>query len=170
MTRRLLIVVPLALTFVLIPTAAQAHSVITSSQPMAGQRLGTAPGVVVLEFSEALNPKLSRAIVTDPTAERFAGGASGEAIRVRLSTNAPGIYRVDWSTVSTLDGHTWRGSFEFGVGVSPATGSEGSGVSPRVDDLWLSIGRWVEALALLLALGMLLLRRLARGQDGLDWV
>ncbi len=170
MTRRLLIVVPLALTFVLIPTAAQAHSVITSSQPMAGQRLGTAPGVVVLEFSEALNPKLSRAIVTDPTGERFAGGASGEDIRVRLSTNAPGVYRVDWNTVSTLDGHTWRGSFEFGVGVTPSTPPQEAGLGPRSDDLFLALGRWVEALALLLALGMLLVRRLAGRRPELDWV
>ena len=121
MTRRLLIFVPLVLTLVQIPGPALAHSVLTSSQPMAGQRLGTAPGVVIVEFSEALNTKLSRATVTDPTGKRFTGGARGEEIRVPLSTNAPGVYRVDWSTVSTLDGHTWRGSFEFGVGVTPRT-------------------------------------------------
>ena len=170
MTRRRLIFVPLVLALVLIPGAAQAHSVITSSQPMAGQRLGTAPGVVILEFSEALNTKLSRAIVTDPTGKRFTGGASGEEIRVRLSTNAPGVYRVDWSTVSTLDGHTWRGSFEFGVGVTPRTPPQEAGLGPRSDDLFLAVGRWVEALALLLAMGMVLVRRLARGRPELDWI
>ena len=170
MTRRLLIFVPLVLTLVQIPGPALAHSVLTSSQPMAGQRLGTAPGVVILEFSEALNTKLSKAIVTGPTGEQFAGGASGEEIRVPLSTNAPGVYRVDWSTVSTLDGHTWRGSFEFGVGVTPRTAPQEPGLGPQSDDLLLAVGRWVEALALLLALGMLLVRRLARGRPDLDWV
>ena len=47
---------------------------------------------------------------------------------------------------------------------------EEAGLGPRSDDLLLAIGRWVEALALLLAMGMLLLSRLARGRAELDWV
>ena len=85
MTRRLLIFVPLVLALVLIPGAAQAHSVITSSQPMAGQRLGTAPGVLILEFSEALNTKLSRAIVT-PALSR---GACGTLLRRGRRRHSP---------------------------------------------------------------------------------
>jgi copper transport protein len=150
---------------------AQAHSVLASSQPKSGQRLGTAPGVVLLEFSEPLNRKLSRAVVVDPAGRRFTGGASGsQEIRVPLSTNAPGVYQVDWTTVSTLDGHTWRGSFEFGVGVAPHAAASEAGVGPGGSDLLLAIGRWVEALALLLAIGMLLLGRLARGRGDLQWV
>jgi copper transport protein len=163
--------VPLFVVFVWSPGVALAHSVLASSQPAAGQRLGTAPGVVLLGFTEPLNRPLSRAVVTDPTGRRFTGGASGdEEIRVPLSTNAPGVYRVDWTTVSTLDGHTWRGSFEFGVGVAPGAAPTEAGVGPGGDDLLLAIGRWVEALALLLAMGMLLLRRLARGRPELGWV
>src|SRR5439155_13173982 len=123
MKRRPLFLVLLVLAFAAIPNVAQAHAVVASSQPEAGQRLGTAPGVVILEFTEPLNAKLSRANVTDPTGRRFTGGATqGSEIRVPLRTNAPGIYTVRWASVSALDGHAVRGSFQFGVGVSPAGG------------------------------------------------
>src|SRR5205823_7901798 len=38
-----------------LPNRADAHAVLTSSRPGTGERLGTAPGAVVLEFSEPLN-------------------------------------------------------------------------------------------------------------------
>src|SRR6266545_5452726 len=67
----------LLLCFLPLSGVAEAHSVLASSQPRPGQRLGTAPGVVLLEFTEQLNRSLSRAVVTDPTGQRFTGGASG---------------------------------------------------------------------------------------------
>src|SRR5438128_9286549 len=154
------------------PWVANAHAVVASSQPEAGQRLGTAPGVVVLEFTEPINQKLSRATVSDPTGRAFTGGVSGGLeIRVPLSTNAPGVYTVRWVSVSTLDGHAVRGSFQFGVGVSPTGGAvETAQTSPGGGDLGLAILRWVEYLGLLVAVGTLLLRRLVRGRSGLDWV
>ena len=154
------------------PAVASAHAVLASSQPRAGERLGTAPGVVVLEFSEPVNTKLSRATVTDPTGRRFTGGVTGgQEIRIPLSTNASGVYTVDWRSVSTLDGHSVRGSFQFGVGVTPAGGSvETSQTSPGEGDLAIAVLRWVEYLSLLLAVGMLLLRRLARRHPELEWV
>jgi copper transport protein len=154
------------------PAVASAHAVLASSQPRAGQRLGTAPGVVVLEFTEPVNPKLSTATVTDPTGGRFTGGVSeGQEIRVPLSTNASGVYTVDWVSVSTLDGHAVRGSFQFGVGVTPAGGSvETAQTSPGEGDLAIAALRWVEYLSLLFAVGMLVIRRLARRPPELEWV
>jgi copper transport protein len=94
-----------------------------------------------------------------------------QEIRVPLSTNAQGVYRVVWTTVSTLDGHAARGSFLFGVGVSPSGPVEfGGGATPARGDLFIAIARWVEALGLVLAVGMLLPRRLARGRPDLSWV
>jgi copper transport protein len=155
-----------------VPATAWAHAAIISSQPAPGQRLSAAPGAVVLGFSEPLNAKLSRATVTDPTGRRFDGQASGETeIRVPLSTNAPGIYEVEWTTVSTLDGHTLHGSFEFGVGVTPTGASEGTvRSSPGGVDLAISFARAIEYTALLVAMGMLLLGRMARGRADLEWV
>jgi len=170
--RRFVLAIGAGLIVLVSPGVAQAHAIVASSQPEAGQRLGTAPGVVVLEFTEALNAKLSRATVTDPTGRRFTGGVTrGAEIRVPLSTNAPGVYAVQWVSVSTLDGHAVRGSFRFGVGVSPTGGSvETAQTSPGAGDIGLSVLRWVEYLALLVAVGMVLLRRLARGRTELAWV
>jgi len=111
-----------AVALAAVPGVAGAHAVLASSQPEAGQRLGTAPGVVVLEFTEPLNQKLSRATVTDPVGRAFTDSVTGgQEIRVPLTTNAPGVYTVEWVSVSTLDGHAVRGSFQFGVGVSRAS-------------------------------------------------
>jgi copper transport protein len=154
-----------------VPGTARAHAAIVSSQPEPGQELATAPGVVVLEFSEPLNVSLSRATVTDPTGRSFTGAASDDReIRVPLTTNAIGVYDVDWVSVSTLDGHTLRGSLRFGVGVAPGPGSEGEiGTSPQASDLLVAVLRALEYAALLVAVGMLLLRRLGRAAR-LDWV
>ncbi|MGH2573293.1 MAG: copper resistance CopC/CopD family protein [Actinomycetota bacterium] len=163
----------LAVLFVIVtPGVATAHAAVVSSKPEAGEELGTAPGVVVLRFTEPLNVRLSRAVVTDPTGRRFTGSPAGErVIQVRLSTNAPGIYEVDWTTVSTLDGHTLRGSFRFGVGVSPGEGAEGGiEAAPQGSDILIGIARAVEDAALLLSIGLLLMLRLARRDPPLSWV
>jgi copper transport protein len=154
-----------------LPATAHAHAAIVSSQPEPGQELGSAPGVVVLAFSEPLNVSLSRATVIDPSGRRFEGDSTGEReIRIPLTTNALGVYEVEWVTVSTLDGHTLRGSFRFGVGVDPGPGSEGAiGTDPQRSDLIVAIFRALEYVSLLLAIGMLLLLRLARSA-GLEWV
>ena len=115
---------------VLTPVGASAHAGFVSSQPEPGTELGTPPGVVVLRFSEPLNAKLSRAMVTGPDGRRFAGTVAGnEEIRIPVSSGAQGVYAVDWTTVSTVDGHTLHGSFAFGVGVAP-----GPGVAPGEEE------------------------------------
>src|SRR6266508_3571734 len=149
---------------------AEAHAVLVASEPAAGQRLATAPALVVLRFTEPLNGRLSRATVTDPDGQQFQGGAWGAAeLRVRLLTNAPGVYRVAWATVSVVDGHTLRGGFAFGVGVPVGGGGQpggqadgGAGAGPGLRDVVVAAGRAVEDAALLVAVGMLLLVGLVR--------
>jgi putative copper export protein len=123
---------------------------------------------VTLRFSEPLNERLSRAEVLSPDGRRFEGTPeeSGDIV-VRLTTNAQGIYRVTWRTVSTVDGHTLEGSFEFGVGVRPSSTEGPTGTSPRIVDVLIAIARAVEDAALLAAVGLLLVRRLGRD---LDWL
>lgn len=154
------------------PAPAVAHAGFVSSQPEPGSELGSAPGVVTLEFSEPINEKLSRATVTSPDGRTFDGVASSSrAIRVPVSTNLQGIYRVEWTTVSTVDGHTLRGSFGFGVGVSPGKGAEGTvSDEPAPLDLFIAVGRTAEDAALLLAVGMLVVGRLGRRAPPLGWV
>ena len=146
--------------------SAEAHAVLVASEPAAGQRLATAPALVVLRFTEPLNGRLSQATVTDPDGQRFQGGSWGATeLRVRLLANAPGVYRVAWATVSVVDGHTLHGGFAFGVGVPVGAGGRaggGAGTGPGLRDVVVAAGRAAEDAALLVAVGMLLLVSLAR--------
>ena len=152
-------------------SAAAAHSAVVSSQPPPGAELSTAPGVVTISFTEPLNRELSGVNIRMPDGSVVHGRPTLEAeIRAVLSTNQPGLYVVDWTTVSVLDGHTLRGSFRFGVGVAPG-GSGGATVNtaPAAADLLVSVFRTSEYAALLLAIGLLVLRRLSRRKPELGW-
>jgi len=154
-----------------VPHPASAHSTLISSQPMPGQRLSSAPGVVGLEFSEPINTHLSRAQVVTPAGRTFSAAAvSSEQIEVGISGNEFGVYAVNWTTVSAVDGHVLRGSFVFGVGVSPAGTGEANSAALGFPDLLLALARAIEFGALLLAIGILLLRRLASHPPILTWV
>lgn len=160
------------LGFTMTPGVAEAHAAFVSSEPEPGAELSSAPGVVVLRFSEPLIERLSGATVADPNGQAHEGRVSAEQeIQVPLATNAPGVYEVEWRTVSPVDGHTLGGSFRFGVGVSPGEGAEGeTGAEPQGADLRIAVARALEYAALLLGLGMLLVRRLARRDPPLPWV
>ncbi len=72
--------------------------------------------------------------------------------------------------VSATDGHELSGSFRFGVRVTP--GTSGAAQSPPLSppDLLLSLARWAEALALLVAAGMVVVSALASQEPRLPWV
>src|SRR6266852_67646 len=164
-------VVLAAAVLALMPLAASAHSTLISSQPMPGQRLSSAPGVVVLDFSEPINIQLSRAQVVTPVGRTFsAAGLSSEEIEVPLSGNEFGVYSVGWTTVSAVDGHVLHGSFVFGVGVSPVGTGEANSAALGLADVLLALARAVEFGALLLAIGVLLIRQLASHAPRLIWV
>ncbi len=148
--------------FLLVPDTAEAHAVLVSSSPAAGATLGVTPEAVVLTFDEPLVSRLSHATVADPTGRRFHAAVSGETMRVPLSTYTPGVYRVDWTTVSQLDGHTITGGFRFGVGVPVAAATTAGSPGPARGDLLVAIPRTIEYAVLLLACGLAVLRRLGR--------
>jgi len=172
MLSRNVIFLTLVVIFGIVPGEASAHAAIVSSQPAAGQRVGNAPSFVLVRFTEPINPRLSRARVMDPTGRVFEGvAARDEGLRVPLSTDAPGVYQVEWTTVSILDGHTLRGSYYFGVRTDVAQGAlEGTLAEPQRTDLLLSVARALEYAALLVALGMALLTFLAGRAPQLTWV
>ncbi|HYT80361.1 MAG TPA: copper resistance protein CopC [Actinomycetota bacterium] len=173
MTNRLLAAtVVAAIAVVALPAPALAHAGFVSSTPEPGSTLGTAPGQVILTFSEPLNTRLSRAAVHEPDGRTAAGRViADDRVIIDLTTNQPGVYEVSWTTVSVVDGHTLSGSFRFGVGVSPGVGAEGGTTDePTGRDLLVSAGRLVEDVSLLLLFGLLLLGRLARRRPSLEWV
>jgi copper transport protein len=148
-----------------LPATASAHAVPVSATPAPGARLGVAPGAVVIVFDEPLVPRLSATTVIAPAGRRFTGTVAGKTIRVPLSTNAPGIYQVDWKTVSVIDGHTITGTFRFGVGVSPAVTAASAAATargPTASDVAVAVLRGIEYALLLLACGLALLSVLGR--------
>jgi copper transport protein len=161
-----------AIALVALPATALAHAGFVSSTPEPGSTLGTAPGQVILTFSEPLNARLSRAMVISPDGSTATSRANADdRMVIDLTTSQTGVYAVSWTTVSVVDGHTRSGSFRFGVGVSPGAGAEGGATDePTGRDLLVSVGRLVEDVSLLLLLGLLLLGRLARRRPPLEWV
>ncbi|MEO8898257.1 MAG: copper resistance protein CopC [Candidatus Dormibacter sp.] len=152
------------------PVHASAHAVLVRSQPSDGAQLGLAPGAVVLDFSDALNPRLSDASVSDPDGRSTDARPIAPAeIRVDLITNVPGRYLVRWTAVSNDDGHTTSGRFAFTVDARGG-GATVAGGGPSSGDVALAIARWVEDGALLVAVGMLLIGWLGRREPPLDWV
>jgi copper transport protein len=153
----------------LTPGLAAAHAILVSSDPPPEARLGTAPGVVSLRFSEPLTPELSQATVTDPTGRRFTGNVSGSEISVFLATNAPGRYTVTWTSVSADDGHTEQGSFSFTVIAPSGPGNAAVSAAPG-SPILLGTLRTVQYVALLMSVGILFVARLARRDPEVAWV
>jgi copper transport protein len=172
--RRAIAVLIAAFAALAIPLVVSAHSLLVSESPKPGAHLGTAPGVVVLEFTEALNAQLSSATVVDPTGHRWNGAVdSSLEIRIALATNAIGIYTVDWTSVSEIDGHKISGqSFTFDVGIGGTAPEVAANLvpGPQLSDIAIGAIKWIEALALLLLAGQVLMSRLASRPPPLDWV
>lgn len=166
----LLLVALVPASLVLSATPAGAHATIVLSKPAAGEELRSAPGTVVLTFSEPLIRSLSKVVVIDPNGGRHEGRPRGErSMDARIRTNAPGIYRVEWKTVSPVDGHSLEGRFSFGVGVKPDE-EAGTNLAPRTRQLVLAVFRATEYAGLLAATGMMLISFLGRREPRLEWV
>ena len=172
--RRLAAVVIAAFAALIIPLAVSAHALLSASSPPAGAHLGTAPGVVSLEFDQPLNSTLSHATVVDPSGRRWTGEVdSAQEIRIPMATNASGVYTVDWTTVSAFDGHHISGSFTFDVGIAGTTSPEFAANAipgPQPSDIAIGVIKWVEALALLFLAGQVLITSLAGRSPPLVWV
>ncbi len=172
--RRFAQVLIAALAALIIPVAASAHALLSASSPTAGAHLGTAPGVVSLEFDQPLNATLSHATVIDPTGHDWTGKVdSAYEIRIPITTNDSGVYTVDWTSVSDVDGHLISGSFTFDVGVGGTTSTEAAANAvpgPQPSDIAIGVVKWVEALALLFLAGQVLVSTLARRSPALEWV
>ncbi len=153
------------------PGQALAHAAFVSADPAPGARLSTAPGVVGMHFSEPINRQLSRATLTAPDGRTYDGAVVQGDLQIQLTTDTAGIYEVDWTTVSQIDGHTLRGTYQFGVRATPNSASA-QGVTelaPQPADLAVAVARTLEDAALLAAIGGILLGYLASRKPPLAW-
>ncbi|MFZ0180383.1 MAG: copper resistance protein CopC [Candidatus Dormiibacterota bacterium] len=172
--RRFTAVMVATFAALVIPITASAHALLSASSPPAGAHLGTAPGVVTLDFDQPLNPTLSHATVVDPTGHVWTGRVdSAYEVRIPMATNVSGVYTVDWTSVSTFDGHRLSSSFTFDVGVAgpPSSVVAANAVpGPQASDIAIGAIKWIEALALLFLAGQVLVGRLAARAPALEWV
>ena len=111
---------------------ALAHAALESSDPAAGSSVAASPARIVLTFAEAPEVKLSLVQLLDSAGATVPGVSAPQAVKnepaqleVTLSRPlADGVYTVNWRVVSAVDGHVQTGAFAFGVGETPAPGSE----------------------------------------------
>jgi copper transport protein len=156
--------------------AAFAHSAFVGSSPSPGTRLGETPAELTLRFTEPLNRRLSTAeLVAVEGGERFPVEVSAPtAKQLTLVPSGPllrGAYRVEWHTVSTLDGHALEGTFSFGVRAPAAGGAHALEQSPLARDGWVRVlARLALYASLLLFAGALLLRLLLARAGEPSWV
>ena len=100
-------------------TPAFAHSHPTKMSPDKAETV-SAPSVVSVEFSEALEPKFSSLTLTDDKDNVVSKAASvvdpsdAKHMTLALPTLAPGVYTVKWVTTA-LDGHHLEGKYNFTV-------------------------------------------------------
>ncbi len=108
-------------------SAAQAHAAYVSSTPAANAVLTATPTTVTITFAQNLDPKgLSITVVDNKATVVSTGPAQISATdpktaSVTMKGDGSDIYRVDWTTVSAVDGDPTLGAFVFGVDPSGKT-------------------------------------------------
>ena len=104
-----------AATFVC--AAATAHSRLASSEPAASAAVA-APAKLTLNFSEAVEPRLTGAKVLCGGRDVVVGAvrpvAGAKSVEVDLSPAAAGVCEVEWRGVS-VDGRRTQGAFRFAI-------------------------------------------------------
>lgn len=125
-------------TFAGTPTSS-AHAVQLASNPAPDEQLLEWPRTISLSFSEPLEPIVTTVQVWDTSPAELPLSAptyqSEESLTVDVIDELPpGIYTVIWRNLSTVDGHTWAGSFTFTV-LNPDGTAPGGSVPSELLDL-----------------------------------
>lgn len=155
--------------FLRLPGSVAAHAFLLGTQPANGAVVAADTREVRLTFSERVTVSPDRLTVTDASGRRVdnrdARLARGDQTVV-VATLGPltnGVYTVRYAFLSE-DTHTVRGSFQFGVGVSPvdlATGAAArSGATLDLPVVLDALARWLNLLGLALLVGVVMVRLL----------
>ena len=141
------------------PSTAAAHANLASSDPPANSELETAPGRIIIWFTEPIEPGLSEIRVLDASGAQVDLGDSVVddlnplAMSVGLGDVPDGTYTVAWKNVSTVDGHRVRGSFIFAVG-QPLSGAPVEQIDqPLLQSPVAPVLRWLTLLGALTMAG-----------------
>jgi copper transport protein len=155
-----------ALSCALPAYSARAHANLLRSDPEAGAVLTDPPAFVTLEFSEPLDPELSKASLLDDALTTVVEGPGlvdpndRRILRLELPLLPPGTYSVTWQARSSVDGHVTNGAVAFSVGAGAPAASflaaadvtDPATVSPSAPETML---RWLTVAAAALTAGPL---------------
>jgi copper transport protein len=146
---------------------AGAHAVQVGSSPRPNEQLAVPPDVISIAFSEPIEPSVSTIQLWDASPQQIdlpAVRAEGsETLTVDVPDDLPpGLYTVIWRNLSTVDGHTWSGSFPFIMlgpngevpeGTVPASLQELAAPPSERPNTLESTARWVVLLGSAVMLG-----------------
>ena len=110
----------LALCASLLPCAAFAHAMLDSASPPVGSTVHTAPAALQLDFSESVEPRFSKVVVSGPggvavnTGALHTDPADAKHLLVPVAHLPSGTYVVTWHAVS-VDTHRTQGSYRFTI-------------------------------------------------------
>ncbi|HET8568029.1 MAG TPA: FixH family protein [Candidatus Limnocylindria bacterium] len=169
MPRRPLLALALAAALAALPSPAAAHANYVSSNPAADARLQRAPQEIRVTFSEPVDPRGSAIDVFRPDGSRVstssAAPVDAASISVRLEEIGDGGYLVSWAALSSVDGHTTRGTFAFAVGNAPLPAIPDLGPSSPAPSPAELAGRALSYAGIALGLGVPLFLLLVRPGD-----
>jgi copper transport protein len=145
---------------------ADAHAILLRSDPQVNAELAISPDQVVAFYSEPLDERLSKIEVFDGSGgrvdnEEIVFGPAVEQMSVGIDADlGPGFYTVVWETLSSVDGHLFKGSFPFTVlnedGTQPGgpryEASGGGAASTEPPNI---VVKWLQLLAGAMLLGAL---------------
>jgi copper transport protein len=148
-----------------VPAAASAHAVLVKTTPQASVVVNSSPPVVLLKYSEAVEPRFAAVSVTDAGGEQKIAGpprrsaSDPTTLVVPLHRVPQGWYLVYWRVISA-DGHPVRGAFTFAVGPNPGPAPEF--VIPSISETAatpkLIAARSFSFVAVMAAIGLFVLR------------
>jgi len=138
----------------LAPAGADAHAFLISSSPAQGARLGTAPSLLTLAFSEPVVAGSERVSVTRAGAGVIKTAPPvlrGALVHQSFPGGLHGVFVVSWQVLAD-DGHLTAGEFAFAVGSGTALPSVATGTASRTPPEQ-TLFSWLVFLGLALALG-----------------
>jgi copper transport protein len=154
-----------AVGFVL-PSSASAHAYLVRTVPAASGVLDVPPPNVQLTYDESVEPRFAIISVTNAAGHQETSGpvvrspANPDTLVVPLRPSLPeGWYLIYWRAIS-VDGHPVQGAFTYAVGPNPGPAPQFAvpSISSTATSPNLLIARWVMFLAVMVAIGLFVLR------------
>ena len=136
-----------------------AHGDLDRAEPAPNSTLDEAPSRIIVWFTEPVEPAFSGIQVLDAQGlkvdrdDSVVDSNDPTAVSVSLEPLSNGVYTVAWKNVSTVDGHTTRGSFVFSVGMPISGDLLDVPDQPLVQSPWEPVFKWIVLLTSLSIVG-----------------